>query len=151
LKNFSVIRREKRSKNRNISAWRRTVCGDLSSAFRQYNGEKVTTPDFIDRDPFIESIHKAKFKKEPADYRALSNNEIAEVNKAGASFFFNSGAGKGNAAVIGPSYELYVDSKLDPNKRVCKLYLQQQTKYLAHRQQGHRLLCITVVNIWAML
>jgi phospholipase C len=37
-------------------------CGNLSSAFRPYNGEKLSNPDFLSRDEFVESIHKAQFK-----------------------------------------------------------------------------------------
>ena len=31
----------------NITQWRRTICGDLTSAFRPYNGEAIHKPDFI--------------------------------------------------------------------------------------------------------
>lgn len=49
----------------NISEWRRTVCGDLTSAFKPYNGEKYEMPKFLERDPYIERIHKASFKSRP--------------------------------------------------------------------------------------
>ncbi|MCE2938897.1 MAG: phosphocholine-specific phospholipase C [Armatimonadota bacterium] len=49
----------------NISKWRRTVCGDLTSAFRPFDGEKVTLPEFLDRDDTIERIHKARFQDNP--------------------------------------------------------------------------------------
>lgn len=49
----------------NISAWRRTVCGDLTSIFKPYNGEKYEMPKYLDRNGYIERIHKASFKERP--------------------------------------------------------------------------------------
>lgn len=49
----------------NISAWRRTVCGDLSSAFKPYSGEHYALPKYLDRDTYVERIHKASFKAAP--------------------------------------------------------------------------------------
>lgn len=64
----------------NISAWRRTVCGDLTSAFRPYDAKKETPLRFLNKIPFIEKIHRAQFKKEPSNFYPLSDAEIAEVN-----------------------------------------------------------------------
>ena len=49
----------------NISAWRRTVCGNLTSAFKPYNGEHHELPEYLDRDTYVERIHKASFKDAP--------------------------------------------------------------------------------------
>lgn len=49
----------------NISAWRRTVCGDLTSAFRPYNGEVYALPQYLERDAYIERIHKASYMEPP--------------------------------------------------------------------------------------
>ena len=66
----------------NISDWRRTVCGDLSSVFRPYHKEPIPTPEFVAKDAFLESIHKAKFKKLPDDFKALNADEISAFNEA---------------------------------------------------------------------
>ncbi len=55
----------------NITAWRRAVCGDLTSVFRPYNGEKIASPASIEREAFIETIHNAKFKAAPANFTLL--------------------------------------------------------------------------------
>ncbi|HWB90810.1 MAG TPA: phospholipase domain-containing protein, partial [Puia sp.] len=65
----------------NISDWRRLVCGDLTSVFRPYQGEPIRQPDFLPKDAFLESIHKAKFRKLPDDFKALTAEEIAVFNK----------------------------------------------------------------------
>ncbi|MBE7486715.1 MAG: hypothetical protein DIKNOCCD_01813 [bacterium] len=49
----------------NISAWRRTVCSDLTSAFKPYNGEHYDLPKPLDRDTYVERIHKASFQAPP--------------------------------------------------------------------------------------
>ena len=33
----------------NITPWRRTVCGDLTSIFRKYNGSKITGLPFVEK------------------------------------------------------------------------------------------------------
>jgi phospholipase C len=55
----------------NITSWRRAVCGDLTSVFRPYNGEKIKTPEVIMKERFYESIHKAQFKKDPSGYKGV--------------------------------------------------------------------------------
>lgn len=69
----------------NISDWRRTVCGDLTSIFRPYNGEKITYPKPLDQHKTVEDIHKAKFKNLPHDYRALTADEIKAGNNLTAT------------------------------------------------------------------
>lgn len=64
----------------NISDWRRLVCGDLTSAFRPWKGETIPSPEFLRKDAFIESIHRAQFQKLPDNFKALSPDEIAAYN-----------------------------------------------------------------------
>lgn len=63
----------------NISAWRRTVCGDLTSVFQPYHGEKIDTPPTPTRDEVIQGIHKARFKKLPSGYKGLTPEEIQQA------------------------------------------------------------------------
>ncbi|MDB5211642.1 MAG: phospholipase phosphocholine-specific, partial [Sediminibacterium sp.] len=59
LEHFLSHKTGKKIQEPNITNWRRTVCGDLSSVFRPYNGEKTVFPTPVKKEPFIESIHKA--------------------------------------------------------------------------------------------
>jgi phospholipase C len=68
-------------KETNISDWRRLVCGDLTSVFRPYLGEPIEQPAFLHKDAYLESIHKAKFKKLPDDFKPLTAEEIAVCNR----------------------------------------------------------------------
>jgi phospholipase C len=65
----------------NITAWRRGVCGDLSSAFRPAADEGAGLGGFLARDPYIEAIHKAQFRKVPDGPEPLSAEEIDRIRK----------------------------------------------------------------------
>lgn len=64
----------------NISPWRRMICGDLTSAFRTYNGEEIDLPDSVERDAFVASIHQAQFKDLPQGYKNLTTEEQNQIN-----------------------------------------------------------------------
>ncbi|MCE6989855.1 phosphocholine-specific phospholipase C [Dyadobacter sp. CY323] len=70
----------KKTYESNISAWRRAICGDLTSVFRPYEAKKEAPLPFLEKIPLIEKIHKAKFKNEPANFRALSEAEMKDIN-----------------------------------------------------------------------
>ncbi len=54
----------------NISDWRRLVCGDLTSVFRPYHTGTMADADFLAKNAFLESIHKAQFLPLPSDFTA---------------------------------------------------------------------------------
>jgi phospholipase C len=93
----------------NINAWRRTVCGDLTSVFRPAQDEKAEPLPFVAREPFFESIHKAQFKSVPTGFRVLSEEEIALVNTQplAARSWLRQETGRRPACAL--PYELYVD------------------------------------------
>jgi phospholipase C len=63
----------------NISAWRRVVCGDLTSAFQTADSIPLTAPSFQDRDAFIGQIHRAQFKDLPRSHEPLSEQELDQI------------------------------------------------------------------------
>jgi phospholipase C len=65
----------------NLSRWRRTVCGDLTSAFPPQRGEPVALPPFPSRDRFVEAIHQARFMPPPAAPAALTDAAIEQVKR----------------------------------------------------------------------
>ncbi|MCW3467348.1 phosphocholine-specific phospholipase C [Chitinophaga nivalis] len=99
----------------NISAWRRTVCGDLTSVFRPFNGEKITVP-FPERNTFIESVYNAKFKKLPDGFKKLTPAEITAINTAPATAEWMPRQEKGQRASCALPYELYASGKLRADK-----------------------------------
>ncbi|WP_286861374.1 MULTISPECIES: phosphocholine-specific phospholipase C [Sphingobacterium] len=59
-----------------ISAWRRTICGDLTSAFTPFVQRQEQLP-FLERNQYIETIYNAQFKKDPGGFA-----EITDLNRA---------------------------------------------------------------------
>lgn len=108
----------------NISEWRRTVCGDLTAVFKPYNGEQIALPASVDKEPFIESIHKAKFKKLPSNFKSLSEEEIKQVNQNLATFDWMPKQEKGIRKACALPYELYVEGKLNTDKKSFEIELQ---------------------------
>jgi phospholipase C len=69
----------------NITSWRRAMCGDLSSVFRPYHGEKIDLPKPVERLPFLESIHGAQFKQGPTIAQSFTAQEIEQFKTNPAS------------------------------------------------------------------
>ena len=111
LEKFVSKKYKKEVKEENISDWRRTVCGDLTSVFKPYSGEKIVSLDFVKKVPFIASIHAAKFKKLPNNYKALSPEEVAEANVSPQKSAWMPRQEKGIKPACALPYELYVEGK----------------------------------------
>ncbi|HSI76236.1 MAG TPA: phospholipase C, phosphocholine-specific [Lunatimonas sp.] len=80
MENFLGKKTGKSIKETNISTWRRTICGDLTSVFRPYDGEKISLPDFVNRESHIKTIYNASFKDIPDNFKALTRTEVEQVN-----------------------------------------------------------------------
>jgi phospholipase C len=63
----------------NISSWRRTVSGDLTSVFRLYDGEKIILPEWLDRDKHVQEIFNARFKGLPDNYPMFSADKVSAI------------------------------------------------------------------------
>ncbi len=82
LENFINNKYNKNIYFENISTWRRTICGDLTSAFTPFNPQKDNLA-FLDRNQFVESIHNAKFKEDPGNFKVISDQQIETALKTG--------------------------------------------------------------------
>ncbi|WPU97183.1 phospholipase C, phosphocholine-specific [Mucilaginibacter sabulilitoris] len=120
----------------NISTWRRTICGDLTSVFRPYNGEKIPNPEFVVKDAFVESIHKAKFKKLPSNYKLLTADEIAQINKAPHSSPYMPQQEKGIKPSSALPYQLYADGKLSADKKSFEIKFTADNKVFGSNTAG---------------
>lgn len=136
LENFLTHKLKKKIEEPNISEWRRTVCGDLSSVFRQYDGEKINKPEFLERNEFIESIHKAQFKNVPSNYKRLTKEEIAQINKDPHSSRFMAVQEKGIRSSCALPYELYADGMLSADKRSFEIILKAANKVFGASSSG---------------
>lgn len=124
LEAFLSHKTGKKIEEPNITKWRRTVCGDLTSVFRPWNGEKITLPKFLERDEFIEGIHKAQFKQLPDNYKKLSAEEIAVINKDRWSSPLMPQQEKGIRDACAIPYELYAESNLSADKKTVAIKLK---------------------------
>lgn len=100
-------------KETNISEWRRTICGDLTSVFRAYEGEKIDFSDFVDRDSHVKMIYNASFKDLPDNFKALTKPEIERVNENPQSSPWIPKQEPGTKPSNALAYELEVDGELN--------------------------------------
>ncbi len=105
----------------NINNWRRTVCGDLTSVFRPYQGEKIALPAPVKKEPFIESIHKSQFKEVPKGFKVLTPQEIAQINTQPDNSPHMPRQEKGVRPSCALPYELYADGSWHQGKLELKL------------------------------
>lgn len=123
------IRQEK------ISAWRRTVCGDLTTVFSQFEEGKEQLP-FLKMDPFIERIYNAKFTGKPTGYKKLTAAEIAAINGHPSSTSLMSQQEKGLRPACPLPYELYADGGLNTEKNTFQLVMQAGNEVFGKTASG---------------
>lgn len=113
LETFLSKKTGKAIKETNISDWRRTICGDLTSVFRPYNGEKIVYPVSLDRNETIQSIYNSKFKELPHNYKELNEQEIKMINDGPASYKAFPRQEKGQRQSCALPYELHANGHLN--------------------------------------
>ncbi|RFS19699.1 phospholipase C, phosphocholine-specific [Chitinophaga silvatica] len=135
MEHFLQHKTGKPIKETNITNWRRTVCGDLSSVFRPFNGEKIDLP-FLGRNEVIESIYNAKFKKLPDGFKSLSPAEIAEINQHPENAEWMPKQEPGTRVANALPYELYVNGKLSADKKSFDIQFSAGNKVFGKKAAG---------------
>jgi len=120
----------------NLTSWRRSLCGDLTSVFRPYNGEKIPMPETIERKPFIEGIHKAQFAKLPDNFKKLAAHEIAAVVKQSKGSAHLPEQEKGIKPANAIPYEIYTHGAINPAKNQFQIALTAGNKYFGKQASG---------------
>ncbi|HJP61809.1 MAG TPA: phospholipase C, phosphocholine-specific [Mucilaginibacter sp.] len=136
LEHFLSKKTGKKVAEPNISDWRRTICGDLTSVFRPYKGDEIANPQSVKRDDFVEGIHKAQFKKLPSDYKLLGKDDILAINKAPHSALYMAKQEKGIKPSCALPYELYVDGKLTADKNSFEIRFTADNKVFGEKALG---------------
>ncbi|MDP4286088.1 MAG: phospholipase C, phosphocholine-specific [Bacteroidota bacterium] len=136
LEKFLTKKTGKEIKETNISDWRRLVSGDLTSAFRPYNGEKIKLPEFVKRDPFVEKIYNAKFKKLPSDYEALSPAKAAGIKKdpLNSPLLPKQEAGTRDSCAL--PYQLEAEGQLSEDKKTFDIHLAAGNELFGAQSSG---------------
>ncbi|MEJ2902860.1 phospholipase C, phosphocholine-specific [Pedobacter panaciterrae] len=132
----------------NISSWRRSLCGDLTSVFRPYNGENIPLPKAVERLPFLESIHKAKFAKLPNNFKNLDQLAIAGIikNPKGNPNLPKQEPGIKPANAI--PYELYAHGALDTANNQFKIGFTAGNKFFGDKAKGTGFIVYATDNNW---
>ncbi|MFT3935419.1 MAG: phospholipase C, phosphocholine-specific [Chitinophagaceae bacterium] len=120
----------------NISQWRRTVCGDLSSVFKPYNGEKIAPLNFPGKDVFLETVYNAKFKKNPSGYQPLNEKEVEAINKRVPSAAFMPTQEKGIKPSCPLPYQLYADGQLTEDKQSIAIKFTPSNELFGEKTVG---------------
>lgn len=119
---------------KNISQWRRTVCGNLDSLFQPYNGGAVKLPVRLDRDEFVEGIHSAQFKKNPEGWVKLGDADSQRVASGDRSLLPRQERGTRTACAL--PYELYVHGALNADKKNFQISLAADKKIFGKDAAG---------------
>lgn len=136
LEKFLSKKTGREIKETNISDWRRTVSGDLSAAFTPYKGEKLEKLPFLQRDPFIETLHKARFKQLPNGFKKLSTEEIAQLNHDPSSSPFMPQQEPGIRPSCALPYQLYAEGKLSADKKQFEMIMEARKDVFGARAAG---------------
>ncbi|MGG7665357.1 phosphocholine-specific phospholipase C [Dyadobacter sp. BHUBP1] len=121
LENFLEKKFNKKVNEENITQWRRTICGDLTSVFRPYNGEKIEKPAFLEQKQFIESIHQAQFKEAPENFKKLGASDLAVLNNNPQNSALFPVQEKGVRPACALPYEPFVNAQLSKGGDVLQL------------------------------
>ncbi len=136
LEKFLTHKKGKNIKETNISDWRRTVCGDLTSVFKPFNGEKTVLPDFVQKEAFIKTVHKAKFKNLPSNFRALKADEISQINQNPADSKIMPKQERGIRKTCALPYQLYVDGYLGADKKTFEISFKASDEIFGKKSGG---------------
>jgi phospholipase C len=119
----------------NISAWRRTVCGDLTSVFRPYNGERIPTPKPLVQHQVIEDIHQAKFRQLPG-YKQMTKEDIEEMKRDPSASQLMPAQEKGTRPSCALPYELYAEADFNDDRTALTLGLHVDKMVFGERSAG---------------
>jgi len=134
--NFLEKKFSKRIKEDNITQWRRTICGDLTSVFRPYLGEKINSPEFLEKKPFIAGIHQAQFRQAPANFKKLSAAEIAQINTHPEQSPYFPQQEKGTRPACALPYELYTHRQFNEDRQRFDLVFKAGNKVFGKKAAG---------------
>jgi phospholipase C len=119
----------------NISAWRRAVCGDLTSVFRHYSREGPITQSFAEG-AFIQKTHSSTFQKDVTGYRPLTAEEIAQINRNPMSSPHLPAQEPGTRPSCALPYELYVDGNLSEDRTSFRIRFEAANLFFGKRAVG---------------
>jgi len=119
-----------------ISSWRKTVCGNLTAAFRPYQGEEQEKLPFLEKVPFIETIFNAKFREAPSNFKMLSAAGIAQIGKDPVSSPLMPKQEPGIKPSCALPYQLYADGSLTDDKKGFQIKMEARNEIFGEQSAG---------------
>ncbi|TZF82522.1 phospholipase C, phosphocholine-specific [Pedobacter sp. BS3] len=119
----------------NISEWRRTICGNLTSAFTPFS-EKTEKLPFLNRNTHVERIYNAQFKKEPSGYVKLSKADLKTAIENPSALAFMPKQEPGMRSSCALPYELYAEATLSNDKKNIEIRLTAGNQVFGKRAAG---------------
>jgi len=135
LESFIAEKYGKAVREENISQWRRAIAGDLSSVFRPQNAQEPEL-DYLNRDKFVVSIEKARYRQLPVGYKKLTPAEIHEVNRSPRDSKWMPRQEKGVRPACGLPYELYADGNVSADRQQFEVRLRAGNLVHGARSSG---------------
>ena len=136
LENFIKTKLNKKIQESNISEWRKCVCGDLTSVFRPYNGEKITPPKSLGKEAYMESVYNAKFKAAPEGWNVLTPSEIHQIKDSPLISPRMPKQEQGIRSSCALPYELYVDGNIETRENKFLISFSAGNKLFKERSAG---------------
>lgn len=149
LEKFLSHKTGKRIEETNINSWRRAICGDLTSAFKPYNGETMKMPEPVKKVEFYEDIHKAQFKQLPAIPSPLTDDEIRLAISGRSVPGRTPAQEKGTRPSNGLPYQLNVSGNVAPDGKSFNFTFEAKKDIFKDKAAGAPFLVYAFARDWA--
>lgn len=136
LEHFIEKKTGKKIKEDNISAWRRIVCGNLTSVFRQADIHPVDHRLTLDRNKYVERIFAAKEKALPGNFARITTDALAQhkANRDWQSLLPKQEPGTRPSCAI--PYNLAVNAFLQKDQQTIRFNFICQTDFPKTKNVG---------------
>lgn len=136
LETFVQKKFNKKVRSSNISEWRRTICGDLTSAFSETNAVPASRLPFLEQQKFIEAIYSAQFKNLPSGFREISGSQLQEMiaHPETANPLAKQETGTRPSTAL--PYELHATGKFDADKKAFVIRMGAGNQLFGKRAAG---------------
>jgi phospholipase C len=125
----------KKLEETNITAWRRAICGDLTSAFQSTTDLKSGLTDFVERDTWIKDVYNARYKSLPTGFHALTDQQVEQILKNPADSLLPQQE-PGTRPSCPLPYQLQADGKLDSTRTQMMLQFEAKTDKFQDKSAG---------------
>jgi phospholipase C len=136
LEKFLTNKTGKQVRASNISEWRRTISGDLTSVFKPSDLNQPADLEFIKKNSFMETVYNAKFKKLPSSFKELMPEEIREFRNDPYASPYMPKQESGIKPSNGLLYQLYADGKLNEAKNAFEIRFEASGKLFGEKALG---------------